>query len=190
MGTGQFHKAQRIGVFVDVQNLYYSARFMYNGKVNFKEVLKEAVRDRTLIRAIAYVIKTEDTEKEKFFDALENIGFEVKGKDLQIFHGGNKKGDWDIGIAMDMIEQAHKLDTCILISGDGDFDDLLNHLKRAVGCKVEVVAFGRSASSKLKNVCDEFIDLDKDIKRFLIPGRRPPIRKTVKPGGKNGTGTK
>ena len=180
MGNGQFHVAQRVGVFVDVQNLYYSARFMYNGKVNFKEVLQEALQGRTLVRAIAYVVRTEDTEKEKFFDALTNIGFEVKGKDLQIFHGGAKKGDWDIGIAMDMIQQAHKLDTCVLISGDGDFQDLLEHLRRAVGCKVEVVAFGRSASSKLKDTCDEFIDLDKDTKRFLIKmgPRRPPKKKT------------
>ncbi len=161
-------RAQRVGVFVDVQNLYYSARFMYNAKVNFKAILQEAVNNRILVRAIAYVIKTEDISREAFFDALSNFGFEVKGKDLQIFYGGAKKGDWDIGIAMDAIELAPKLDTIVLCSGDGDFIPLVEHLKRAMGCRVEVVAFGKSASSKLVECVDNFVDLDKNQKKFLI----------------------
>ena len=96
-------KAQRVGVFVDVQNMYYSARFAHSAKVNFKALLEAAVAKRILVRAIAYVIQTEDLKNEPFFDALENIGFEVKAKDLQIFAGGAKKGDWDVGIAMDAI---------------------------------------------------------------------------------------
>ena len=121
------YKGQRVGVFVDVQNLYYSARSLYNTKVNFNAVLKTAVGGRELIRAIAYVIKAEAMKEQTFFDALKLIGFEVKSKDLQIFYGGNKKGDWDIGIAMDCIELAPKLDTIILISGDGDFTPLVFH---------------------------------------------------------------
>src|ERR1041385_2266894 len=113
------HTAQRVGVFVDVQNMYYSARNIYNAHVNFKAILQEAVQGRTLVRALAYVIKTEEVSKEKFFDALAHIGFEVRSKDLQIFYGGAKKGDWDIGIAMDCIELAPRLDTIILVSGDG-----------------------------------------------------------------------
>lgn len=163
-------KEQRIGVFVDVQNLYYSARHLYNTKVNFKEVLKEAVKGRKLIRAIAYAIKAESKDEETFYSALENIGFEVKLKTLQVYYSGLKKGDWDIGIAMDAIELAPKLDVIVLISGDGDFLPLVEHLKRAIGCKVEILAFGKSCSSKLVEGADEFTDLDN--KSFLIARER------------------
>ncbi|MDP7116615.1 MAG: NYN domain-containing protein [Candidatus Woesearchaeota archaeon] len=159
-------KHQRVGVFVDVQNLYYSAKHLYKSKVNFKEILNEAVRGRSLIRAIAYVIKADAKEEKTFFDALENIGYEVKSKDLQVFLGGHKKGDWDIGIAMDAIELAPRLDTIVLISGDGDFVDLVEHLRRALGCRIEVLAFGRSSSSKLREAADYFFDLDK--RKFMI----------------------
>ena len=169
----QQHKGQRVGVFIDVQNMYYSAKNLYSAKVNFKEILKEAVKSRELIRAIAYVIKADVKEEKNFFDALENIGFEVKAKDLQTFIGGHKKGDWDIGIAMDMIELAPKLDTLVLVSGDGDFVPLAQHLRRALGCRIEVIAFGRSASSKLKEESDLFVDIDKSKRRFLISARRP-----------------
>ena len=169
-------KHQRVGVFVDVQNMYYSARNLYNSKVNFKALLAEAVAGRTLIRAIAYGIKADVKDEGSFFDALRNIGYEVKTKDLQTFIGGMKKGDWDIGIAMDMIELAPKLDTAILISGDGDFMDLVQHLKRGIGCRVEVIAFGKSSSSKLRENADEFTDLDKNPRKFLIPQR--PQRRT------------
>lgn len=162
------HKEQRIGVFVDVQNLYYSARALYKKKVNFNEVLQSAVAGRKLIRAVAYVIKTDVFAKEKdFFGALEKFGYEVRAKDLQIFYGGAKKGDWDIGIAMDTIEFAPKLDTVVIVSGDGDFIPLVQHLKRAMSCKVELVAFKKSASSKLIEEADDFIDLEGD-KKFLI----------------------
>lgn len=161
-------KGQRVGVFVDVQNMYYSARFMYNAKVNFKAILQDAIKGRTHIRAIAYVIRSEETNKEAFFDALQNFGFEIKAKDVQVFYGGAKKGDWDIGIAMDAIELAPKLDTIVLISGDGDFVPLVHHLQRALGCRVEVIAFGKSASGKLIEAADEFTDLDANLRRYLI----------------------
>ena len=161
------HKAQRIGVFVDVQNMYYSAKNMYKAKVNFKAILEQAVNKRTLIRALAYVIKADVKDEKNFFEALQNIGYEVKAKDLQIFIGGHKKGDWDVGIAMDAIELAPKLDVIILASGDGDFIPLVEHLKRAFGCKVEVMAFGKSTSSKLIEAAVYFNDLDKN-KKFLM----------------------
>lgn len=161
-------KEQRVGVFVDVQNMYYSAKNLYNAKVNFAQLLKTAVGGRCLIRAIAYVIKADVKDEKNFFDALEMIGYEVKSKDLQTFYGGHKKGDWDIGLAMDTIELAQKLDTIILISGDGDFIDLVHHLKRAMGCRVEVIAFGKSSSSKLKEEADSFTDLDRNAGRHLI----------------------
>ncbi|MBI2139057.1 NYN domain-containing protein [Candidatus Woesearchaeota archaeon] len=161
------NKAQRIGVFIDVQNMYYSAKQFYKAKVNFASILRKAVAGRSLIRAIAYVIRADIPEEQGFFDALEKIGFEVKAKDLQVFVGGAKKGDWDIGIAMDMIELAPKLDTLILVSGDGDFVDLLRHLKHALGCRVEVMAFGKCTSAKLKEAADSFFDFDSNPNFFL-----------------------
>jgi len=147
-------KEQRVGIFVDVQNMYYSAREMYSSKVDFGSILDVALGGRKLIRAIAYVIRAGEIKEESFFDALKKAGFEVS--------------DWDIGIAMDTIELAPKLDVIVLVSGDGDFVPLVEHLRRAIGCKVEVAAFGRSASSKLKEEADEFVDMDKDFKKYLI----------------------
>lgn len=167
-------KAQRVGVFVDVQNMYYSARHIYNAKVNFKALLNEAVQGRTLVRAIAYVIRTEDVAREQFFTVLENLGYEVKAKDIQVFVDGSKKGDWDIGIAMDMIELAPRLDTLVLISGDGDFVPLVEHLQRALGCRVEVIAFGKSAAGKLREAANEFTDIDGNPKKFLISKAAQP----------------
>lgn len=179
MDTTLQHKGQRVGVFVDIQNMYYSARYMYSSKVNFKAIFQDAVRGRALIRAIAYVIRTEEADREAFFDALTNIGFEVKAKDLQVFYGGAKKGDWDIGIAMDAIELAQKLDTIVLVSGDGDFVPLVEHLQRALGCRVEVIAFGKSANKQLKETADDFTDLDKNSKRYLIKQQKTFKRKTT-----------
>jgi len=160
------NKEQRVGVFVDVQNLYYSARALHSAKVNFKEILKEVVNGRKLVRAIAYAVRAGEKDEEQFHKALDGIGFEVKLKDLQIFYGGNKKADWDVGIAIDAIELAPKLDVVVLISGDGDYIPLVEHLKRALGCRVEIAAFGRSCSSKLKDHGDDFLDLDS--KKFIL----------------------
>ena len=164
------NKEQRVGVFVDVQNMYYSSKNLYNAKVNFAEILKASVRGRRLIRAKAYVIRAFIEEEKKFHEALSKIGYEVRSKDLQTFAGGAKKGDWDIGIAMDTIELAHKLDTVIIVSGDGDFIDLVQHLRRAMGCRIEVMAFGKSCSGKLREEADEFIDLDNN-KKYLMPAK-------------------
>ena len=162
------YKDQRVGVFVDVQNMYYSAKHLYNAKTNFAQILKEAVGKRQLIRAIAYVIKADVKEEQNFFDALEKIGFEVKAKDIQIFPGGAKKGDWDIGLAMDTIELAPKLDVIVIVSGDGDYVPLVNHLRHAFGCRVEAIAFGKSSAGSLREATDSFFDLESDKKRFLM----------------------
>jgi uncharacterized LabA/DUF88 family protein len=165
---------QRVGVFVDVQNLYYSARNMYTARVNFNEVLKLAVGDRRLVRAIAYVIKADMPEEHTFFEALDKAGYEVKFKDLQTFAGGHQKGDWDVGIAMDIIKMMNKVDVVVLASGDGDFVPLLEYLQMT-GQLTETIAFGKSCSSKIKELTDNFIDLDENPRKFLIPiktGRR------------------
>jgi uncharacterized LabA/DUF88 family protein len=164
---------QRVGVFVDVSNMYYSAKNLYKGaKVDFGKVLQEAVAGRKLIRAIAYVIKADIKEEQSFFDALDRAGYEVKSKDLQIFAGGAKKGDWDVGITVDAIKMADKLDTIILVSGDGDYEALVNYLQENKGCYVEAWAVGRTTSSKLLDKVNEFHDLDENAADHLIQPRR------------------
>jgi uncharacterized LabA/DUF88 family protein len=165
------HKEQRVGVFIDTSNLYHSAKNLYKRKVNFGAVLKDAVAGRKLVRAIAYVITSEGGDEKNFFDALSKLGIETKTKDLQIFAGGAKKGDWDVGIAMDVVKIAPRLDSIILISGDGDFIPLVEYLQRNIGSQVEVVSFGKSTSMKLKEAADDFLDLSENPQKYLIGGR-------------------
>ena len=162
------HRDQRVLVLFDVQNMYYSAKNIFNAKVNFNEILKIAVGRRKLMRAIAYVIKTDIREEESFHKALRNIGIEVKSKGLQTFIGGAKKGDWDIGIAMDAVRLNNKVDTVVLVSGDGDFKDLLAYLK-SHGCRTEVIAFAKTSSKMLREEADHFFDLETNKRKFLIP---------------------
>ncbi len=161
------HPEQRVCILIDTQNMYHSAKNLYKAKVNFKELLKAAVGGRRLVRAIAYVVKTESGEEKTFFEALERTGIEIKTKDLQIFPGGVKKGDWDVGLALDAIKLSSSVDALIIASGDGDFVPLIEYLKALKGIRVEVVAFRRSASLKLEDVADDFIDLGASNK-FLI----------------------
>ncbi len=161
------HKGQRIAVFLDVQNLYHSAKNLYNARVDFSKVVETAVSKRTLIRSFAYVIKTKTGEEKSFFEALINLGIEIRVKDLQEFHGGLKKGDWDVGIAVDAIRMSPTLDAIILVTGDGDFVPLVEYLKNR-GKRVEVIGFERSASLKLKEAADEFINLEENSRRFLL----------------------
>jgi len=161
------HKEQRVGVLIDVANMYHSAKNLYGRRVNFKEILTKAVADRKLIRATAYVIRAENDEETTFFEALSQQGFEVKMKDLQIFAGGAKKADWDVGIAIDAIKLADKLDVIVLVSGDGDYLPLVSYLQNNKGCLVEVMAFRKTCSARLIEEVDDFIDLSSDNK-FLI----------------------
>jgi uncharacterized LabA/DUF88 family protein len=162
------YKDQRVGVFVDVANMYHSAKNLYSANVNFAKVLEEATAERQLIRVIAYVIRSKSREEQTFFGALDRQGFEVKMKDLQIFSGGMKKADWDVGITVDAIKLADKLDVIVLVSGDGDYLPLVNYLKENKGCRVEVIAFSETTSAKLIEGVDEFIDLSKNKRKFLI----------------------
>ncbi len=166
------HKDQRIGVFIDVSNMYHSAKNLYQAKVNFKKILEIATAERKLIRAIAYVIKSQTFEEQGFFDALTKQGFELKIKNLQLFLGGEKKGNWDIGMAIDSIKLANRLDAVILITGDGDFCPLIDYLKENKGCQVEVIAFSETASSKLIEMADDFIDLSKNKNKILIKNEK------------------
>jgi uncharacterized LabA/DUF88 family protein len=160
------HKNQRVGVFIDVQNMYYSAKNLFNYKVNFGEILETAVAGRQLIRAIAYVVKATGEEKP-FFEALAQRGLETKERELQVFESGAKKADWDVGMTVDMIRIGEILDVVVLVSGDGDFVELVDYLKHH-GRQVEVIAFGKTTSSKLRETADDFIDLSEDQDRYLL----------------------
>lgn len=197
---------QRVGIFVDVQNLYHSAKNLYHGRVNYAELMKHLVGDRQLIRALAYVVKSEGVEPQRFsarpgetdggerppvkprialraardeeggeslsseaafFEALEKAGLELRMKDLQIYAGGMKKADWDVGMAVDAIRMSAFLDVIILVTGDGDFIPLVDYLKWGAGRLVEVAAFRRSASSKIQEAADRFINIE-DLSRVIM----------------------
>lgn len=173
---------QRVGIFLDVQNLYHSAKNLHHGSVNYGELIKHIVGDRQLIRALAYVIKSEGIEAQRpedsrrvslggsessFFEALGKAGLELRMKDLLIYAGGFKKADWDVGMAVDAIRMSSFLDVVVLVTGDGDFLPLVDYLKWGVGRLVEVAAFKRSASSKLQEAADKFINIE-EIPRVII----------------------
>ncbi|KKQ03296.1 MAG: hypothetical protein US18_C0010G0019 [Parcubacteria group bacterium GW2011_GWB1_36_5] len=161
------HKEQRVGVFIDTQNLYHSARNLYKARVNFGAVLKDAVAGRKLVRAVAYVITTEAGDEKNFFEALTKLGIETKTKDLQIFSGGTKKADWDVGLAVDVIKMAPRLDSAVIVSGDGDFIPLVEYLQ-TIGVQVEVVSFSKSTSGKLREAAADFVDLSENPRKYLI----------------------
>ncbi len=159
---------QRVGIFIDVQNLYHSAKNLYRGRVNYRELIKTLVRGRRLIRGMAYVAKSETAAGEaSFFEALEKAGLELRMKDLQVYADGTKKGDWDVGMAVDAIRMSSFLDVVILVTGDGDFLPLVDYLKWGVGRFVEVAAFRRSASAKLQEAAELFIDIE-EIPKAII----------------------
>jgi len=165
--TSAKHKDQRVAVLIDVQNMYHSAKNLYGSKVNFSEILKTAVGGRKLVRAFAYVVRTKTGEERPFFDALIKLGIETRVRDLQEFYGGMKKADWDVGITIDAVKTAAGVDTIVLVSGDGDFIQLVEYLKNQ-GKRVEVMAFGKSASSRLKEIADEFVDLGEAPQKYLL----------------------
>lgn len=163
----QQHKEQRVAVFVDIQNMYYSAKNLYQSKVDFGKVLYTSVAGRKLIRAFAYVIKADVGAEKEFFSALTKVGYEVRQKDLQIFYGGAKKGDWDVGLCMDVVRMIPKMDVMILVSGDGDYSDLIE-FARSQGVKSEIIAFGKTLSNRLEEVADYIVDIDEAPEKFLI----------------------
>lgn len=183
------HKDQRVAILLDVQNLYHSAKNLYNARVNFAEILKTALSGRKLVRAIGYVIKTETGEETAFFEALTKMGIETKMKDLQIFPGGMKKGDWDVGMAIDAIRLGEStVDALVLGTGDGDFVPLVDYLKGR-GRQMEVISFGRSTSAKLKEAADDFMDMSDDPKKFTIPSKKLSGNKNRStPNNRNKTG--
>jgi len=154
--------------------LYYSARNLFGCKVNFGNIAKLGVGDRKLIRAIAYVVRTESGEEKPFFDALYNMGLETRERDLLTYFGGNKKADWDVGITVDAIRIAELLDVVILVSGDGDYLPLVEYLQNR-GRQVEVMSFRETTSTRLVEEVDNYTNLSDFPKDFLI---KDPKRKS------------
>ncbi len=179
------HKNQRVGILVDVSNMYHSAKNLFGARVNFKGILEESVGDRMLIRSIAYAVKSNTTEEEIFFDALDKSGFEVKIKDLQVFPGGMKKGDWDVGVSVDAIKLANRLDVVILVTGDGDYVPLVLYLKENKGCQVEVVSFSQTTSQRLVEVCDLFTDMSENLSLYLLKEKKRNTKRDLKTSKRN-----
>ncbi len=169
IGMAIKHKAQRVAVFIDVQNMYHSARNLYKRRVDFSAILEAAVAGRQLIRAFGYVVRTESGEEKQFFEALERLGIETREKDLQIYYGGMKKADWDVGMAIDAVRLSNSVEVIVIVSGDGDFIPLVEYLKNQ-GKQTEVIAFGKSASGKLREMADDFVDLCENHDQYLLKG--------------------
>ncbi|MBZ1348971.1 MAG: NYN domain-containing protein [Candidatus Liptonbacteria bacterium] len=154
------YKDQRVGIFIDVQNLYHSAKNLYGSRVNYKELVKNLLAGRKLVRILAYVVRSDSqTGEGYFFEALSKSGIELREKEIQVYATGVKKANWDVGMAVDAIRIVNSLDVVILVTGDGDFVPLVEYLKWGCGKIVEVAAFSNTTSSKLKESADNFIDL-------------------------------
>jgi uncharacterized LabA/DUF88 family protein len=163
----EIHPHQRVAVLVDAQNLYHSAHSLYSRNIDYSALLEESVSDRELVRAIAYVIRADSPDEERFFDALVDIGFETKIKEIKTFGDGSKKADWDVGMSLDAVTLASHVDTVVLCTGDGDFSRLCSHLRHE-GVRVEVMAFGESTATELVEAADSFLDLSERQDTFLL----------------------
>jgi uncharacterized LabA/DUF88 family protein len=161
------HPDQRVAVLADSQNLYHCAHTLYTRNVDYGALLEKAVQDRKLTRAIAYVIRADSPEEESFFEALTDIGFETRIKDIKTFADGSKKADWDLGMSLDAVTLAEHVDTIVLCTGDGDFSRLCSHLRHE-GVRVEVMAFGESTADELIDEARSFIDLSEREETFLL----------------------
>jgi uncharacterized LabA/DUF88 family protein len=161
------HSNQRVGVLADAQNLYHTAQSVYSRNIDYSALLDKAVQNRELVRAIAYVIRANSPEEESFFEALRDIGFEAKIKDIKTFGDGSKKADWDVGLSLDAVTLASHVDTMVLCTGDGDFSRLCSHLRHE-GVRVEVMSFEESTAEELLEATDTFIDLSEREETFLL----------------------
>ncbi len=161
------HDAQRVGVIADAQNLYHSAQSLYSQNVDYAALLDKAVQGRALVRAIAYVIRAKSPEEESFFEALRDIGFETRIKDIKTFPDGSQKADWDVGMSLDAVTLADHVDVLVLATGDGDFSRLCRHLRHE-GVRTEVVGFEPSVADELVAAATTFVDMSDREETFLL----------------------
>jgi len=152
----------RVGIFVDVQNMFYAAKKLDGARINYEAMLDNIVSGRRLIKAVAYIVESSEIDQSGFISVLEKKGYQVRRKELKSFGDGTAKGDWDMGMAIDMIEMASQLDVVALVSGDGDFVSLVRLIKK-IGPRVELYAFGHNLSTELREVSDQFFEISSDM---------------------------
>lgn len=165
---------QRVAVLIDTQNMYHSAKHIHAARLAFGKVVDAIAAGRPIVRAIAYVAKSKTGEELSFFEALSEMGIELKVKDVQEFASGAKKADWDVGMAIDAVKLGEKVDTIILMTGDGDFVPLVEYL-HGHGVIVEVAAFAESTNAQLKVVADRFFDISTEGRQYLMGKRFPRV---------------
>jgi uncharacterized LabA/DUF88 family protein len=172
------YSAQRVAVLIDTANLYHTTKHVYHTRAAFAPIIERALCGRTAVRVIAYTINTETAEEKPFIESLENIGIEIKSKELITYKNGDTKGDWDVGIAVDALNLASHIDVLVLISGDGDFAPLVKQLQ-STGVRVEAVGFEQSMSQLLLDVVDCVVNLSIDAHNYLIHSnyKLPPMGK-------------
>ena len=161
------HPGQRVAVLGDAQNLYHTARSLYSRNIDYSELLEAAIDGREITRAIAYVIRADSPEEETFFEALTDIGFETRIKDIKTFDDGSQKADWDVGMSLDAVTLAKHNDAIVLCTGDGDFARVCRYVRHE-GCRIEAMGFEESSSADLKAAVDGFVDLSKDTEKYLL----------------------
>jgi uncharacterized LabA/DUF88 family protein len=163
----EIHPDQRVAVLADSQNLYHTGQSLHSRNIDYASLLEAAVDDRELTRAIAYVIRADAPEEESFFEALVDIGFETRIKEIRTFGDGSQKADWDVGMSLDAVSLAQHIDTLVLCTGDGDFARLCRYLKHE-GVRVEAICFRESTAESLIEAADDFTDMSEDGDRFLL----------------------
>ncbi|HSS65611.1 MAG TPA: NYN domain-containing protein [Gammaproteobacteria bacterium] len=129
---------KKIAIFADVQNIYYTTRQVYGRQFDYQKLWQRISSEGEIVSATAYATHRDDDKQKKFQNALNRIGFSVKLKPYIQRSDGSAKGDWDVGITIDIMEAAKNVDTIVLLSGDGDFDLLMEKIKKdyAVGAEV------------------------------------------------------
>lgn len=153
----------KVSVFVDVQNVYYTTKQAYQRRFDYNAFWIRATTNRKLIKAIAYAIDRGDEKQRQFQKILSAIGFELKLKPFIQRSDGSAKGDWDVGITLDVVEYAHQSDVVILVSGDGDFDLLVQKIRQDHGVAVEVYGVEPLSAASLINSASRFIPIKDDL---------------------------
>ena len=153
----------RIAVFVDVQNIYYTTRQAYGRQFNYRELWQEISAEGEIVSATAYAIHRDDDKQLRFQDALRHIGFTVKLKPYIQRSDGSAKGDWDVGIAIDVLDAASEVDTVVLLSGDGDFDLLLAKIRNDYGVSAEVYGVPELTANSLIKAADVYHRIDENL---------------------------
>ncbi len=155
-------KKERIALFVDSQNLYYSARMGYAAKVNYEKLIRLITENRKMVKAFAYIVQPPEGDVKPFATSLERIGYIVKTKDVRTRSDGSAKANWDMGIALDILGILDHVDTIVLASGDGDFAPLVDFIK-GKNKRVEIFAFADNTAYDLKEKADKFVPLGENI---------------------------